>query len=145
MKNQRFPPLDALAFLADQYSETPSPWPGFRLWGLILLCCVITTAAGIMLYHYAVRKHATFGVVNLGQVYREKEQEFTNTITAQGVTDADRDKAIKSAQDFAARLPKAMQSLSDDCGCVVLMGNAVGAIPAGVIDLTPALRKKVGL
>jgi hypothetical protein len=145
MKNQSFPPLDALSFLADQYSEIPSPWPGFRQWGLILLCCVITTTAGIALYHYAIHKHVAFGVVNLGQVYREKEQEFTNTITAQGVTDADRDKAIKSAQDFAARLPKAMQALSDDCGCVVLMGNAVGGVPAGVIDLTPALRKKVGL
>jgi len=145
MKDQNFPPIDAMSFLRDEYSVAPSPLDALRQWGLILACCVLTTTAGIALYHYGMRKHVTFGVVNLGQVYREKEQEFTNTITAQGVTDSDRDKAIKSAQEFAAKLPKAMQSLSDDCGCVVLMGNAVGGVPAGVLDLTPALRKKVGL
>lgn len=145
MKNQHFPSIDGMPVMDDQDDDTPA-FPASRsLLALIVLCCVLTTTIGITVYHYTMRKHIVFGVVNLGLVYREKEQEFTNTITAPGVTDTDRDKAIKSAQDFAAKLPKAMQALSDDCSCVVLMGNAVGGVPASVVDLTPALRKKVGL
>jgi hypothetical protein len=116
-----------------------------RQWLLILLCCVVNTAAGIGLYHLASPKRDKFGVVNLGQVYRDKEQEFTKTLAAPSVTDSDRTMAIKSAQDFAIALPKALQALSDDCACIVLMGNAVGGMPAHVTDLTPSLRKKVGL
>ena len=145
MKNLNFPVIDELARL-----DTPQPHlSGFplstRQWLLILLCSLLNTVAGLGLYHLAAHKHEAFGVVNLGQVYRDKEQEFTKAIAAPGVTDLERDKAIKSAQDFAELLPKAMQSLSDECACVVLMGNAVGGTPKDVIDLTPALRKKVGL
>lgn len=145
MKNPNFPVIDELARL-----DTPQPYrSGFplstRQWLLILLCSLLNTAAGLALYHLAAHKHQVFGVVNLGQVYRDKEQEFTKAIAAPGVSDLERDKVIKSAQDFAVVLPQAMQSLSDECACIVLMGNAVGGTPKDIIDLTPALRKKVGL
>ena len=145
MKNPNFPVIDELARL-----DAPPPYRSefslsTRQWLLILLCSLLNTTAGLALYHLAAHKQEVFGVVNLGQVYRDKEQEFTKAIAAPGVSDLEREKAIKSAQDFAVVLPQAIQSLSDECACIVLMGNAVGGTPKDVIDLTPALRKKVGL
>lgn len=145
MKNLNFPVIDELARQNIPQAYRPAFPLSTRQWLLILLCSLIITASGLGLYHLAVHKHDVFGVVNLGEVYRDKEQEFTKVIAAPGVTDAERDKAIKSAQDFAVLLPQAMQSLSEECACIVLMGNAVGGTPKGVTDLTPALRKKVGL
>lgn len=145
MKNLNFPVIDELA-----RQNIPQPYRSAfalttRQWLLILLCCLVNSATGLVLYHLAVHKHEVFGVVNLGEVVRDKEQEFTKVIAAPGVTDNERDKAIRSAQDFAVLLPKAMQSLSEECACIVLMANAVGGTPKNVTDLTPALRKKVGL
>lgn len=145
MKDLNFPAIDGQRSRDIQNPHGPSFRLSTKQWLPILLCSLFSTAVGLSIYHLALPKHEVFGVVNLSQIMRDKEQEFTKALAAPDITDTERDKAIKSAQDFAISLPKAMQSLSEECGCIVLMGNAVGGAPKNVSDLTPALRKKVGL
>ena len=46
-------------------------------------------------------------------------------------------------QQFARRLPAALQELAQDCGCLVLLKSAVAGAPAHAQDLTALLRQKL--
>ena len=49
------------------------------------------------------------------------------------------------AEAFARALPQALEELPQECGCLVLLRNAIAANTPAMIDLTPALKRKVGL
>lgn len=117
-----------------------------RDWMLVLLANSVMLAGGIVLYDWLrdAGKPA-FGVVDLAAVYREKEEAFAKIIGNDKATEDERNKAVSSAQAFAKALPIALEALSQECGCVVLMGNAVASRSAQVQDLTPLLRAKVGM
>lgn len=82
------------------------------------------------------------GVIDLNAVYREKEADFTRTIT-QAATEAEREQAMVAARAFTQRLPRALEALSEECGCLVMLSNAVVTPTAHATDLTPALRRKL--
>lgn len=117
-----------------------------RDWMLVLLANSIMLLGGIVLYD-TLRDGGkpTFGVVDLAAVYREKEEAFAKILGSDASSEEDRSKALAAAQAFAKSLPAALESLSQECGCVVLMGNAVASRTARVQDLTPLLRAKVGM
>ena len=79
------------------------------------------------------------------EVYRLKEKEFTDLVTKAGASETDKDKAMAGAEAFARALPQALEELPQECGCLVLLRNAIAATTPAMIDLTPALKRKVGL
>lgn len=83
------------------------------------------------------------GIVDLNSVYREKEAEFTRRVT-RAVTDADREQAMVDAREFARRLPTALESLPQECQCLVALSTAIVAPTPETLDLTPLLRNKLG-
>jgi hypothetical protein len=84
------------------------------------------------------------GVVDLAEVYRAKEAQFSRLLTTSG-SDADRHHAMALAAEFAQRLPVALEELPRECRClVVVKASVVGSAPQ-VMDLTPALKRKVDL
>ncbi len=117
-----------------------------RDWMLVLLANSVLLLGGIVLYD-ALRDSGkpALGVVDLATVYREKEESFAKIIGNDKATEEERNKAVAAAQDFAKALPAALAGLSQECGCVVLMGNAVASKTAQVQDLTPLLRARLGL
>jgi len=117
-----------------------------RDWMLVLLANSILLLGGIVLYD-TLRDSGkpVLGVVDLAAVYREKEEAFAKIVGSDKATEEERNKAVAAAQAFAKTLPAALASLSQECGCVVLMGNAVASKTAQVQDLTPLLRAKLGL
>jgi hypothetical protein len=105
-----------------------------------LLC-----ALGFAAYdRWVVRPAQVVGVVDVGEVYRLKEAEFSALLTS-GKGEADRDKALALAQDFAKRLPTALEGLSEDCRCLVLVKSAVAAQAPNTRDLTAALKDKLSV
>ncbi|MCD9026733.1 hypothetical protein LDO26_00700 [Luteimonas sp. BDR2-5] len=82
------------------------------------------------------------GVIDLNAVYREKEAEFTRRVT-QSSTEAERAQAMDSARAFAQHLPRALEALSEECECLVLLSTALVTPTARATDLTPHLRKKL--
>ena len=82
--------------------------------------------------------------VDLATLYREQEAAFSRVVSQEGVTAGERDQAMARAEAFARSLPVALDELSEACACTVLSSNAIAG-RHGVVDLTDALRRRVGL
>lgn len=102
----------------------------------------LLAAIGISLYdRLVVRPALVVGIVDLSEVYRGKEAEFTQLLTKTS-SDAEKERALAMARSFSQRLPAALDELPRECGCLVVIKGAVAGAPYSV-DLTPALRRKV--
>lgn len=89
-----------------------------------------------------VRPAQLIGVVDVAEVYRQKEAEFTLILT-RAASDGEREQAMRMARSFAQRLPLALEELPRDCGCLVVLKTAVAAPAPRTVDLTAHLRRKV--
>ena len=104
---------------------------------------VLAVAAGLAAYdHWVVRPALRVGVVDVGEVYRQKEAEFTLILT-KASTDDERQKAMVMACRFAQRLPAALDELPRECGCLVVLKSAVAGNGVRTVDLTAHLKNKV--
>ena len=94
--------------------------------GLVTLFVV---AASLAAYdRWVLRPALVIGVVDVAEVYRAKEAEFTQILTktlSQPHSEEDRQKALSMAKTFAQRLPAALDELPRECGCLVLLKTAV--------------------
>ena len=100
--------------------------------------------AGTLLFYdrTVVRPAQRVGMVDVAEVYRQKEAEFTLLLTKTSSED-DRQKALLMARAFAQRLPAALEELPRDCGCLVVLKSAVAGPTPHTVDLTAQLRRKV--
>ena len=89
-----------------------------------------------------VRPAQRVGVVDVGEVYRQKEAEFTQILTKAG-SEGERDRAFAMARTFSQRLPLALEELPRECGCLVVLKSAVAGPTPRTVDLTAQLRRKV--
>lgn len=104
---------------------------------------LLAVAAALAAYdRLVVRPAQIVGVVDVGEVYRQKEAEFTLILTKAG-SDDERQKAMVMARAFAQRLPVALEELPRECGCLVVLKSAVAGPTPRTLDLTAHLRRKV--
>ena len=112
--------------------------------GLVTLFVV---AASLAAYdRWVLRPALVIGVVDVAEVYRAKEAEFTQILTkalSQPNSDEDRQKALVMARAFAQRLPLALDELPRECNCLVILRTAVAGPTPNTVDLTAQLRRKV--
>lgn len=107
-----------------------------------LVCLVVVTGALLLYDRLVIRPMRTVGVVDLAEVYRVKEDEFTRRLTA-ARSEEERQATLQIARSFAQRLPVALESLPTECGCLVLLKASVAGPTPHTVDLTPRLRQKV--
>ena len=104
---------------------------------------LLIVAAALAAYDcWVVRPGQVIGLVDVGEIYRQKEAEFTLLLTRAG-SDGERDKAFAMARSFSQRLPLALEELPRDCGCLVVLKSAVAGPTPRTLDLTAQLRRKV--
>jgi hypothetical protein len=106
------------------------------------MACAIVLGTLAAYDRVVVRPAQLIGVVDVAEVYRQKEAEFTLMLTRAG-SDAEREQAMRMARSFAQRLPLALEELPRDCGCLVVLKTAVAAPAPRTVDLTAQLRRKV--
>ena len=107
------------------------------------LLTALVVAGALLAYDRAVARPARLiGVVDVGEVYRLKEAEFTQIVTRTPSED-ERQKALVMARRFAQRLPLALEELPRDCRCLVVVRAAVAGSPPNSVDLTALLKHKV--
>ena len=107
------------------------------------LLSLIVMAISLAAYDRLVLRPALIiGMVDVAEVYRAKEAEFTQILTKASSAE-DRQKALPMAQAFAQRLPLALDELPRECGCLVVLRTAVAGATPNTIDLTARLRRKV--
>ena len=108
-----------------------------------LLLTLFVVAIALTAYDRLVaRPGQLIGVVDVGEVYRLKEAEFTQLVTRSASED-ERQKALAVARQFAQRLPVALEELPRDCQCLVVVRTAVAGTPPRALDLTALLKRKV--
>ena len=111
------------------------------------LATLFVVAASLAAYdRWVLRPALVVGVVDVAEVYRAKEAEFTQILTktlSQPHSEEDRQKALSMARAFAQRLPAALDELPRECGCLVLLKTAVAGPTPNTVDLTAQLRRKV--
>lgn len=107
------------------------------------LVSLIVVAGALLVYdRQFIRPARTIGVVDLAEVYRVKEDEFTRRLTATN-SDEERQATLQMARSFAQRLPLALESLPAECGCLVMLKASVAGPTPYTVDLTQRLRQKV--
>jgi hypothetical protein len=94
--------------------------------------------------HLVLRPSLQIGIVDVAEIYRLKEREFTDLVTKTG-SDADRQKALLMADQFAKALPAALEELPKECDCLVLLKTAVPARAPNTMDMTAVLKQKIGM
>ena len=118
--------------------------PQWLTQGLVTLLVV---AASLTAYdRWVLRPALVIGVVDVAEVYRAKEAEFTQILTkalSQPASEEDRQKALVMARAFAQRLPLALEELPRECNCLVILRTAVAGSTPNTVDLTAQLRRKV--
>ena len=112
--------------------------------GLAQLALTLLVVAAALLFYdrSVVRPAQRIGVVDVAEVYRQKEAEFTQLLT-RTPAEEDRQKALLMARAFAQRLPAALEELPRDCGCLVVLKSAVAGPTPQMIELTATLRRKL--
>lgn len=91
---------------------------------------------------WVVRPSQRVGVVDVGEVYRLKEAEFTQILT-RAASDGERERAHALARSFSQRLPAALEELPRDCACLVMLKGALVGTAPNTVDLTGRLRQKL--
>lgn len=105
-------------------------------WGLATALAFAVSAGLLAAYHFLLPPPAPrFGRVDLASVVAEAQRGFADRV-AKGETQAALDEATRAGLG----LSKAVQRLARECGCVILVADAV---VAGAEDLTPRLRELV--
>lgn len=104
---------------------------------------VLVVAGELAAYdHWIIRPALRVGIVDVGEVYRQKEADFTLILT-KASTDDERQKAMAMARRFAQRLPVALEELPRECGCLVVLKSAIAGATPDTVDLTAQLKHKV--
>lgn len=107
------------------------------------LASLLLVALALSGYHrYVVQPALRIGVVDVAEVYRGKEAEFTQALTRADSPDA-REQAMQLASDFARKLPRALEELPRECQCLVVLRSAVAGNQPRAVDLTAQLRRKL--
>ena len=117
-----------------------------RLALLNVLVTLLVVGAALTAYHRLVLSPALrIGVIDVAEVVRLKEREFTELITKVGSTEGERQKALALAAEFARALPNALEELPGECDCLVLVRSAVVAHTPNTVELTGLLKGKLGI
>lgn len=84
-------------------------------------------------------------VLDVGELYRLKESQVTAVLMNRHATDEERSSALNAAASFGNQVTSLLQALNDDCRCLVLARGAVIGQPQALPDLTPDVRRRLGL
>ena len=114
---------------------------------LYLLWSFANAAVLLAAYHAWKPGHARqrIATLDVAEIYRLKENQFTALLMKPGASEADRAQAIELARTFGTDLAALTQVLPRECGCLVLTKAAVVGGGENIPDLTPEIKRRFGL
>ena len=108
--------------------------------GLLSAACVATYALW-----FAPGRAQQIAVLDVGELYRLKETQVAALLVKRDTTDADRTLALQRASAFGLEVTSLIQSLPEECRCLILARGAVVGPAPHLPDLTPEVRRRLGL
>lgn len=113
----------------------------------LVLVNALVSAAFLVAYAlwFAPSRAPRFAVLDVGELYRLKETQIATLLVKHDASNEDRATALKRASRFGAEVTELIQSLPEECRCLIIArGAVVGPAPL-VPDLTPEVRRRLGL
>lgn len=89
------------------------------------LVSILVCTIGMFGYHYFLGKPNTLATVDLQSVFDAKQLEFSELALRKSATDEDRAQALEMASGFPAEMVKALEKISKDCNCTLVVRSAV--------------------
>jgi hypothetical protein len=86
-----------------------------------------------------------FAVLDVAELYRVKESQVAAVLVNHNATESERAAAVTGAASFATELTALIEALPEECRCLVLARGAVIGAIAPLPDLTPDVRRRLGL
>jgi hypothetical protein len=88
---------------------------------------------------------ARFATLDIAELYRLEESQVAAALVRRDSSDLERAAAIQRAAAFGGVLSRMIDTLPEECGCLVLTRGAMLGSSAQLPDLTPQLRQRLGL
>ena len=114
---------------------------------VLILSNALLSAVFVVVYALwlAPPRGPALAVLDVGELYRLKETQVAAVLVKRESTDEDRTLALKRASAFGLEVTNLIQSLPEECRCLILArGAIVGPAPL-LSDLTPEVRRRLGL
>ena len=113
---------------------------------LLALNALVSVALLAVGAHWMLRSQKTaFAVLDVAELYRVKESQVAAILVSHAASEAERTAAITRAAAFSTELTALIETLPEECRCLVLArGAVIGATPP-LPDLTPDVRRRLGL
>jgi hypothetical protein len=110
------------------------------------LVTLVIVSLALVGYDRMVRRPATrVGLIDVGEVVRLKDARVLDVLTRAAATEAEKKAAMDFGTRFATVFPQALDELTQECSCLVLARSAVAGLPPQAVELTAALKQKLGL
>ena len=87
----------------------------------------------------------TFATLDVAELYRLKESQVAAVLVKRDIGDTERTVVIQRAAAFGEEISKLIEALPAECACLVLTRGAVLGSSAQIVDLTPDVRRRLGL
>lgn len=100
---------------------------------------------GVAAYVWLAPTGTAFAMLDVAELYRLKERQVAAVLVKRDASDADRAAAIQHAGNFGAELAAVVESLPQECRCLILVRGAVTGSSRQLPDLTPLVRQRLGL
>ena len=137
-------PVVIAAPIEPQEAEQP-----VSIWMLALMqvCIAIATVAvGFVIYtHFFAKTKTNFGYVDIKTVVETGQLKFTAQIAKSNATDADRAAAYDYASAFGRDLSATLESVQQQCECVLMTKAAMIVGGDAATDYTPQVLKALNL
>ena len=114
---------------------------------IVVLANVLLSALILVAYvlWFAPAAAPRLAVLDVGELYRLKETQVAKVLVKFDATTEDRALALQRASAFGLEMTNLIQSLPEECHCLILArGAVVGPAPL-LPDLTPDVRRRLGL
>lgn len=112
----------------------------------LLLVNALASAAFIAAHaQWLAPRPAKFALLDVGELYRLKETQVAALLVKREAGDDERLAALTRAAAFGEELNRLIEALPAQCGCLVLARGAVVGDARTLPDLTPELRRRLGL
>ena len=114
---------------------------------ILALVNALLAALMILIYaHWFAPRPTRLATLDVTELYRLKEQQVATVLMKHDVGEAERADALKHAASFGAEFSQLLQSVSQQCACLILVQGAVAnSSSSATTDLTPEVRRKLGL